>query len=142
MTGGRPSAGSVRLDGDSHLCCAAQEGAPDAGTSVPGAVARTRTVRRPSTLAACDSFRRRGDRDMAVQLNHTIVHARDAEKTAAFLVEILGLGAPGRFGPFHVVEMSNGVSLDVMEATGEVGPQHYAFLISEAEFDAVFGRIQ
>ena len=79
---------------------------------------------------------------MGVDLNHTIVHARDSEKTAAFLVEILGLPQPGRLGPFHIVEAANGVSLDVMDADDEISPQHYAFLVSEAEFDEIFGRIR
>ena len=79
---------------------------------------------------------------MAVTLNHTIVSARDSEKSAAFLAEILGLPAPTRFGHFHIVQTANDVSLDFLAADGEVEPQHYAFLISEHEFDAIFGRIQ
>src|SRR5262249_40604132 len=79
---------------------------------------------------------------MPVQLNHTIVHARDSEETADFLVQVLGLPAASRFGPFHVVQAANGVSLDVMDAEGEINPQHYAFLISEPEFDEIFGRIR
>ena len=79
---------------------------------------------------------------MAVKLNHTIVYARDSEKTAAFLVEILGLPQPSGFGPFRVVEAANGVSLDVMDAEDEVSSQHYAFLVSESEFDEIFERIQ
>jgi catechol 2,3-dioxygenase-like lactoylglutathione lyase family enzyme len=78
---------------------------------------------------------------MAVTLNHTIVSARDSEKTAAFLAEILDLPAPTRFGPFHVVDAANGVSLDVLAADGAIAPQHYAFLVSEPEFDDIFGRI-
>ena len=35
---------------------------------------------------------------MAVQLNHTIVHARDAEASAAFLSEMLGVADPRREG--------------------------------------------
>ena len=46
------------------------------------------------------------------------------------------------FGPFEVVELDNGVSLDFAPADGPIQPQHYAFLISEADFAAVFGRIQ
>ncbi|HJR25083.1 MAG TPA: VOC family protein [Acidimicrobiales bacterium] len=81
---------------------------------------------------------------MPVQLNHTIVHARDAAASAAFLSEILGVEAPGRFGPFHVVEVANGVSLDYMDTPEPhpVGGQHYAFLVTEPEFDEIFGRIQ
>jgi catechol 2,3-dioxygenase-like lactoylglutathione lyase family enzyme len=79
---------------------------------------------------------------MTVQLNHTIVHARDSEKTAGFWIEVLGLPKATRFGPFHVIQAANGVSLDVMDAEDEVSPQHYAFLVSEPEFDEIFGRIQ
>ena len=81
---------------------------------------------------------------MAVTLNHTIVHARDARASADLLSELLGLPAAKPFGPFLVVEAANGVSLDFLE-TGpewEIQPQHYAFLVSDAEFDAIFGRIQ
>ena len=76
---------------------------------------------------------------MAVQLNHTIVHVRDKRESSTFLAEILGLPAPTPFGPFLVVEAANGVSLDFIEEPGE--PQHYAFLVGEEEFDAIFGRI-
>jgi catechol 2,3-dioxygenase-like lactoylglutathione lyase family enzyme len=79
---------------------------------------------------------------MSVQLNHHIVWCRDKKKSAKFLHEILGLPAPARFGPFLVVEMSNGVSLDFYETDEDIQSQHYAFLISEEEFDAIFGRIK
>lgn len=79
---------------------------------------------------------------MAVQLNHTIVAARDPDASAAFLAETLGLPEPDHFGPFTVVETANGVSLDFMAVAGRVHSQHYAFLVTEAEFDEIFGRIQ
>ena len=78
---------------------------------------------------------------MSVQLNHTIVWCRDQQKSAAFMAEILGLPAPTRFGPFHVVAVDNGISLDFHQQDGEIVMQHYAFLISEAEFDEVYGRL-
>lgn len=78
---------------------------------------------------------------MSVQLNHTIVWCRDPETSATFLAEILGLPAPARFGPFLVVEAGNGVSLDYHEIDSEIAAQHYAFLIGEDDFDAIFGRI-
>ena len=79
---------------------------------------------------------------MTIQFNHTIVHARDSHASAFFLAGILGLAAPVRFGPFQVVQADNGVSLDFQECAAPVTPQHYAFLINEAEFDAVFARIR
>lgn len=77
---------------------------------------------------------------MSIQLNHTIVHARDREETARHLVEVLGLPEPTSYGPFLVVEMANNVSLDVVEDP-QPHPQHYAFLVGEDEFDQIFGRI-
>jgi catechol 2,3-dioxygenase-like lactoylglutathione lyase family enzyme len=79
---------------------------------------------------------------MPVQLNHTIVHARDRQRSAAFLAQLLGLPEPARFGPFLVVRFANDVSLDVVEDRGTIHPQHYAFLVTEAEFDEIFERIK
>ena len=79
---------------------------------------------------------------MGVELNHTIVWCRDQEKSATFLAEMLGRPAPGRYGPFHVVEVDNGVSLDFHETEKEIAMQHYAFLIGEDDFDAVYARIR
>jgi len=79
---------------------------------------------------------------MAIQLNHTIVKSRNKETSARFLTEILGLPEATRFGPFLVVEMDNGVSLDFYEVATEIVSQHYAFLITEAEFDEIFARIR
>jgi catechol 2,3-dioxygenase-like lactoylglutathione lyase family enzyme len=82
------------------------------------------------------------NRGVSVQLNHTIVSCRDQQRSAAFLTGILGLPAATRFGHFLVVEADNGVSLDFAETDREITPQHYAFLVGEAEFDAAFGRIR
>jgi catechol 2,3-dioxygenase-like lactoylglutathione lyase family enzyme len=79
---------------------------------------------------------------MTAQLNHTIVYSSDREKSARFLAGILGLPAPVRFGPFEVLELDNGVSLDFATANGPIQAQHYAFLIAEVDFDVVFGRIR
>jgi catechol 2,3-dioxygenase-like lactoylglutathione lyase family enzyme len=79
---------------------------------------------------------------MSVELNHTIVRARDKQETARHLVEILGLPEPTTFGPFVVVQVANGVSLDVADDHGTPHPQHYAFLVGDDEFDAIHGRIR
>ena len=78
---------------------------------------------------------------MSVQLNHTIVWCRDQRRSATFLAEVLGRPAPVRYGPFLVVEVDNGVSLDYHETDQEIASQHYAFLIGEGDFDEIFGRI-
>ncbi|HSV65511.1 MAG TPA: VOC family protein [Mycobacteriales bacterium] len=80
---------------------------------------------------------------MAVELNHTIVAARDKLAAAKFLAGILGLEVGAPYGTFLPVQTSNGVTLDFMDyGAGQIAPQHYAFLVSEEEFDAIFGRIE
>jgi catechol 2,3-dioxygenase-like lactoylglutathione lyase family enzyme len=79
---------------------------------------------------------------MRAELNHTIVWCRDKRRSASFLSEILGRPPATTFGPFLVVEVDNGVSLDFHDIEGEVASQHYAFLIGEDEFDAIFARIR
>lgn len=79
---------------------------------------------------------------MAVKLNHTIVHARDKRRSAQFFADVLGLDAPAPFGPFLGVAVDNEVTLDFLETTDEIASQHYAFLVGEADFDAIFARIR
>ena len=79
---------------------------------------------------------------MAVQLNHTIVRVRDKRESATFLAELLGLDPPTPYGPFLVVQVDNDVSLDFADDHGPAHPQHYAFLVSEDEFDQIFARIR
>lgn len=76
------------------------------------------------------------------ELNHTIVWCRDKQRSADFLTEILGLPRARPFFHFLVVELKNGVSLDYYQKEGTVSPQHYAFLVSDEEFDTGFARIQ
>lgn len=79
---------------------------------------------------------------MAIELNHTIVPARDAHASATFLAEILGVSSPTRFGPFWAVTLANGVTLDFQDSDEDLAIEHYAFLVSEPEFDAIFARIR
>ena len=79
---------------------------------------------------------------MAIQLNHTIVASHDPQASALALSELLGLPEPVRYGPFFGVVLDNGVTLDYMQADEPITGQHYAFIVAEAEFDQIFGRIQ
>ena len=80
---------------------------------------------------------------MPARLNHTIVWVRDREESARFLVELLGLPEPTEYGPLLVVQVDNDVSLDyAVTEDGEIHPQHYAFLVTEPDFDTVYGRIR
>ena len=78
---------------------------------------------------------------MSVSLNHHIVHSHDPAAGAAFLAEILGLDPPARWGPFHMVELANEVTLDYMHVDHDIVPHHYAFLLSEEEWDGAFERL-
>lgn len=80
---------------------------------------------------------------MSIAFNHTIVAAHDQQKSAAFLAELFGLPAPEPFGHFLVVGLDHDASLDYTEvaASEPIHPQHYAFLVSEDEFDAIYGKI-
>lgn len=79
---------------------------------------------------------------MAVRLNHTIVAAHDRDASARFLTEILGLRSPLVLGPFAVVQVGDDTSLDYIHTDNEITSQHYAFLVSELEFDEIFARIR
>jgi catechol 2,3-dioxygenase-like lactoylglutathione lyase family enzyme len=78
---------------------------------------------------------------MAVKLNHTIVHARDKRAVAAFYAEVFGFGEAVPFGPFLDIETANEVTLAILETDEAFEPQHYAFLVSDEEFDQIFGRL-
>jgi len=82
------------------------------------------------------------ENDMSIKLNHTIVSARNKKESAAFMTEILGLPPAKPFGPFLTVTLDNEVTLDFVEWGGNIEVEHYAFLVGEAEFDEIFGRIK
>jgi len=77
---------------------------------------------------------------MPVQLNHTIVASRHAEAGARWFAELFGVDEPEEFGPFWQVMTANGVGLDFATAA-DIHAQHYAFLVSEDEFTAIYGRV-
>jgi catechol 2,3-dioxygenase-like lactoylglutathione lyase family enzyme len=78
---------------------------------------------------------------MAIELNHMIVPARDKQESARFYERMFGFEYQGPMGPFEPLRIP-GQSLTLDFDTWEsFEPQHYAFKVSEAEFDAIFGRI-
>jgi len=78
---------------------------------------------------------------MAITLNHTIVNVRDKRASAEFFTELFGLPPAKRFYHFLCAQVGP-TTLDFCDADDEPEKQHYAFLVSEAEFDAIFGRLQ
>ena len=78
---------------------------------------------------------------MAIKLNHTIVPAKDKEAAAKFFAKIFGLNYQGTMGHFAPVQVNDELTLDFDNADS-FDVHHYAFKVSEAEFDTIFGRIQ
>jgi hypothetical protein len=74
-------------------------------------------------------------------LDHHIVAAHDHQGAAAFVADVLGLPEPVTLGDFAVVRVGEVTTLDFVEHDGPVTSQHYAFLVTEAEFDEIFARI-
>lgn len=77
---------------------------------------------------------------MTISLNHTVVVGRDKVRSATFFTDILGLPAHRMMGHFAVVQVDD-TSLDFVETDDEISSRHFAFLVSEQEFDEIFGRI-
>lgn len=78
---------------------------------------------------------------MTVELNHTIVPARDPEASARFLAGILGLTVDPPLAHFTPVRLANRVTLDY-DRLDDFEPHHYAFMLGEQEFDAALSRIR
>lgn len=79
---------------------------------------------------------------MGIAFNHTIIHSRDRDSSARFFTEVFGLPSAQEIGPFLNVTLEHGGNLDFATIAGDdITPQHYAFLVDEDDFDAIYGRI-
>ena len=78
---------------------------------------------------------------VTIELDHTIVPSRDKEAAARFFSRIFGLSYNGPVSHFAPVRVNENLTLDFDEASG-FESHHYAFKVSEVEFDAIFGRIR
>ncbi len=79
---------------------------------------------------------------MTITLNHTIVWAREKEGAARFFAEIFGLRFEGSGGHFAPVRVNDTLTLDFADAKGTIAGQHYAFHVSDTEFDAILQRVK
>ena len=78
---------------------------------------------------------------MAITLNHTIIPARDKVASAQFFARIFGLTYEGPMGHFAPVQVNESLTLD-FDNSDQFESHHYAFHVSDEEFDAIFGRIK
>jgi catechol 2,3-dioxygenase-like lactoylglutathione lyase family enzyme len=79
---------------------------------------------------------------MSIELNHTIVSARDPQASAQFLAGILGLDVDPPLAHFTPITLANRVTLDYDQSRDNIQPCHYAFTAADDEFDAALARIQ
>jgi catechol 2,3-dioxygenase-like lactoylglutathione lyase family enzyme len=78
---------------------------------------------------------------MAIVLDHTIVPAHDKVGSARFFARIFGLEYTGPLSHFAPVKVNHALTLDFDERS-QFEPHHYAFKVSDPEFDAIFGRVK
>jgi catechol 2,3-dioxygenase-like lactoylglutathione lyase family enzyme len=79
---------------------------------------------------------------MSIELDHTIVPARDRSASARLLAAILDVPwSETGVGPFAPVYVSDGLTLDFDTAEGPLPVQHYCFRVSDAEFDGILARL-
>ena len=76
-----------------------------------------------------------------MDLNHTIVPVRDKEASAEFFARIMGLPYNGPEDFFAPVRVNDGFTMDFASAE-EFQVHHYAFKVSDSEFDAIVARIE
>ena len=78
---------------------------------------------------------------MAITLNHTIVPSHDKVGSAKFYSRIYGFEYVGEFSHFVVVKVNDTLSLD-FDNREKFESHHYAFKVSEQEFDEIFDRLK
>jgi catechol 2,3-dioxygenase-like lactoylglutathione lyase family enzyme len=77
---------------------------------------------------------------MTIVLNHTIVPANDKKAAASFFAKIFGLKTE-HGGYFAPVRVNDQMTL-LFDDDTDFESHHYAFHVSDAEFDAIFERVK
>ena len=78
---------------------------------------------------------------MTITLNHTIVPSRDKAAAARFFAELFGLKVEMPIGHFAAVRVNATLTLDFADQA-VFESHHYAFHVSDTEFDEIFARVQ
>ena len=78
---------------------------------------------------------------MTAHLDHLILKVNDARATAEFFERILGFKPEGQDGPFSVVRVNDGLTLQ-LAPWGTSGGEHLAFAMTRSEFDVAFERLR
>jgi catechol 2,3-dioxygenase-like lactoylglutathione lyase family enzyme len=80
---------------------------------------------------------------MTIVLNHTIVPVKDKRASARFFADTFGLSydTADDHAHFAPVRVNDTLTL-LFDNADVVKHQHYAFHVSDAEFDAIFERVK
>lgn len=78
---------------------------------------------------------------MTITLNHTIVPAHDKETSSQFFAKIFGLKVESPVSHFAVIRVNDTLTLD-FDNREKFESHHYAFQVSDEEFDAIFARVK
>ena len=79
---------------------------------------------------------------MRIQLDHTLVFARDRQASAELLASILDLPwSEAGVGPFSAVYLNAGLTLDFVQVEGSFSLQHLCFRVSESDFELIIARL-
>ena len=80
---------------------------------------------------------------MTIHLDHTIVPSHTRDASAKQLAELLGVPCgPAQAGPFFAVYVNDGLTLDFIQTDEDFPIYHFAFRVTEEDFDRILGRIQ
>jgi catechol 2,3-dioxygenase-like lactoylglutathione lyase family enzyme len=79
---------------------------------------------------------------MTIRLDHTIVPSRDKKASARFFADIFGLTVTPGPGYFAQVRINETLTFDFADEPHPPAGLHYAFHITDAEFDAILGRVK
>jgi catechol 2,3-dioxygenase-like lactoylglutathione lyase family enzyme len=79
---------------------------------------------------------------MAIQVDHIIVPAQDRVEAARRLAGLLDVPWEKTQGEFSPVYVNDGLTLDFAQRPEFEGRHHICFRVSDADFDAIFGRIR
>jgi catechol 2,3-dioxygenase-like lactoylglutathione lyase family enzyme len=79
---------------------------------------------------------------MTIRLDHTIIPAKDKTTAAEFFAEIFGLAVKPDQSYFAQVRVNESLTLDFADAPDPGPGHHYAFHVSEGEFEAIFARVK
>lgn len=79
---------------------------------------------------------------MEITLNHTIVYVKDNVASAKLYEYVFGFEFVKEWGHFAVLKVNETLTFDFISKEGMFTKMHYAFKVSEKEFDEIFFRVK